>query len=70
MHELLRTYKHHRAHMEDEAGLLLFRHSLYIKAEAVKLKKLSEANVSSSDLPDAYREDLVQVSCFCVSFSQ
>ncbi len=57
--------------MEEEAGLLLIRHSLYIRAEAKKINKLSEANVSSSDLPDAYREDLVQVSCFlCIIFGQ
>ncbi len=69
--ELLSTYKHHRAHMEEEAGLLLIRHSLYIKAEAKKINELSEANVSSSDLPDAYREDLVQVCCFlCIIFGQ
>jgi hypothetical protein len=69
--ELLSTYKHHRKLVGEEAGLLLIRHSLYIRAEAKKINKLSDANVSSSDLPDAYREDLVQVCCIlCINFSQ
>jgi hypothetical protein len=71
VHELLSTYKHNRKHVGEEAGLLLIRHSLYIRAEAKKINKLSDANVGSSELPDAYREDLVQVCCFlCIIFGQ
>ena len=47
----------------EEGGLRVLAHTLYMRAEADKIKKLEDPSTSttSGDLPDAYREDLVQV---------